>query len=423
MVSIQSLNSASLMNTVLSGYTQMNQVRLAQALSGGTVSSVGKVTSSTYKNQLSQEDSDFLKKYQSQMTQMLSAAEGVLTPQSSRLAAASEDSSVAEVRGSMKKASDRYELTVERLASGQINRSQALQSGGGLPSIGGALSITTEKGRYDFSLSSAGAKTNEEALQNFAAKINAAKAGVTASVVTKDGLSTLELTSDKTGAASSFTVSGTLAERLGLDQAARQGQDAVYTISKNGEETERVTSASNSVTLESGLTATLKGTGTTTVRAGGSAASSMADAMEKLVDSFNSTLSFLNDNADKGIGVLQQMKRMVVPPASEGSMNLIGIGTLADGTLTFDRSAFVKALTDSPSLMRDIAENVAEGVRADARQGMNTASADLLSSTAMSQRQLSYNQDPLNFLSAYNRNGVYNLLNYYAVGTLMNINI
>ena len=75
------------------------------------------------------------------------------------------------------------------LPSGQVNRSNGYASEGELPALGGSLKLQTAKGTYNVSLSSAGAKTNHEALEKFAEKINSLNAGVTASVTKKDGKS------------------------------------------------------------------------------------------------------------------------------------------------------------------------------------------------------------------------------------------
>ncbi len=426
MYGIQSNGIMNLSNVIMSGYSQINSVRLAQALSGksaGSTVSSARQGSVSSKNKLSAEDADFLKDYQKEMQELKAEAEKVLAGgDKSRLAAGALDASVAEVSGKLGDRGDQYKLTVEQLASGQINRSTVLNSKDPMPSMGGSLRIKTEKGSFDFYLSAAGTKTNREMLDKFASRINAKDTGVTASVKEKDGKAYLQL-EGAAGDGSTFSVSGSLAERLGLDQVAQVGQQAVYTVQKNDGEMQRYTSDSNKVTLDGRLNAQLKGTGTTVIKEGAGLASRQADAVSRLVDKFNETISFLNRNSDRGVGVLLQVKRMITPPTSERSMNLAGITIRNDGSLRFDREEFMIKVQRSPDVINDVVESFANGIRKDAQMGMNERSGNLLNAVSYSQQSASGGQNAMNIMSLYNRSGVYNMTNYYAVGALMNINI
>ena len=252
----------SLSNTILSGYTQMNQMRAMLAASGNSklsaISGVSNVTSSTA-NKLDADSAAFLKDYQKQMTALKDAADGVLNPKTDKLAAGSSDRTVATVTGKLESQSDSYELTVQQTAAGQVNRSTSFVSNGELPSMGGGLQIKTAAGTFDFSLSAAGAKTNQEALQKFADSINASRAGVTARVVTENGRSSLEL-EGASGSDNKFTVSGTAAESLGLDKAVTESRDAIFTITRNDGETYSGTSSTNAVEVD-GVSINIAGTG------------------------------------------------------------------------------------------------------------------------------------------------------------------
>ena len=186
---------------------------------------------------------------------------------------------------------------------------------------------------------------------------------------------------------------------------------------------QRYTSDSNKVTLDGRLNAQLKGTGTTVIKEGAGLASRQADAVSRLVDKFNETISFLNRNSDRGVGVLLQVKRMITPPTSERSMNLAGITIRNDGSLRFDREEFMIKVQRSPDVINDVVESFANGIRKDAQMGMNERSGNLLNAVSYSQQSASGGQNAMNIMSLYNRSGVYNMTNYYAVGALMNINI
>lgn len=197
----------------------------------------------------------------------------------------------------------------------------------------------------------------------------------------------------------------------------------MYTVQKNDGEVKTYHSQSNSIEIQAGLTANLKGTGTTKIEAGASAASASADAVSKLVDKFNETLAFLDKNADKGMGVYSQMKQMILPPTSEESMEKIGITVRKDGTLKFDRTSFLNKMQDSPKFAQQIMERFAQGIRSDAEIGLQRRSGSLIDPTQMSQRVYDIQQNPLSLMNLYNRTGAYNMTNYYAVGAMMNLSI
>ena len=82
----------------------------------------------------------------------------------------------------------------------------------------------------------------------------------------------------------------------------------------------------------------------------------------------------------------------------------------------------------SPSLVRGIAEDFAQGLRSDAQRGMRESSGSLLDTTDYSAQQYvrqvntEAQMSPVNVLSTYSRNGVFNLMNFYTAGVLMNLN-
>lgn len=422
MIPIQSSSMYNLSSTLLSGYSSMNNMKLSLALGGtsSAVSSISALQNSTYKGtSLSADDQSFLKSYQSKLTEMKAAANKVQNPSKEiGLAASSSSSKVATVSGTLSKATDSFTVNVEKLASGQKNQTETVSASGALPSIGGSLSIKTDTGKFDLNLSSAGAKSNKEAYENFASKINSANSGVTAKVIEKDGNVSLELTGKE---GKSFSVSGSFAERTGLGNVAQERQDAVYSISKNGGTAQTFTSSTNNITLEGKLTAELKSVGETQIGSDKNASEAMADAMSELVASFNSTLSFLNKNETQGIGVLRQIRRMITSPTSEDSMNHIGISTNKDGSLSFDRTKFIEAMGSDSTLATSISQSVARGIESDASQGLREKSANLVSSS--SQSGSSYDMSSISFLSAYNRSGIYNMMNLNAAGALLNISI
>jgi hypothetical protein len=433
-------------NGMFTGYARANNLRLAQLYDRSMVSAMGasrqveeakglnptldSVHTPLRPRALSFQDSAFLRDYRDNMLDIQTAASRVGSQGADRLdnlAAMSTDPAVAEARGRLEKAGDRYTVKVEQLAAGQVDRSAPLEAESPLPTASGSIRLETGKGRFDFYMSGAGMENNREMLENFAAKLNSRDTGVTASVREKEGSVTLQL-ENSPGEKGSFEVKGTLAKRLDIQKTQEAGeQEAVYTVRKNGGQEERFTSEENTVSL-GGITLKLKGEGTTEITGSNDAMEGMAEALSSLVDQFNSTLNYLNRTGENRTGVHNQIRRMVQPPVSEKSMSLIGLTSQRDGSYTFDREAFMNQARRSPSLVRGIAEDFAQGLRSDAQRGMRESSGSLLDTTDYSAQQYvrqvntEAQMSPVNVLSTYSRNGVFNLMNFYTAGVLMNLN-
>lgn len=433
-------------NGMFTGYARANNLRLAQLYDRSMVSAMGasrqveeakglnptldSVHTPLRPRALSFQDSAFLRDYRDNMLDIQTAASRVGSQGADRLdnlAAMSTDPAVAEARGRLEKAGDRYTVKVEQLAAGQVDRSAPLEAESPLPTASGSIRLETGKGRFDFYMSGAGMENNREMLENFAAKLNSRDTGVTASVREKEGSVTLQL-ENSPGEKGSFEVKGTLAKRLDIQKTQEAGeQEAVYTVRKNGGQEERFTSEENTVSL-GGITLKLKGEGTTEITGSNDAMEGMAEALSSLVDQFNSTLNYLNRTGENRTGVHNQIRRMVQPPVSEKSMSLIGLTSQRDGSYTFDREAFMNQARRSPSLVRGVAEDFAQGLRSDAQRGMRESSGSLLDTTDYSAQQYvrqvntEAQMSPVNVLSTYSRNGVFNLMNFYTAGVLMNLN-
>lgn len=431
-------------NAVFTGYARANNQRLAQlfdrTLNEGNsavqgLQTVQQVTglnpplvttiSPTRPKVLTFEDSAFLKNYRNNMLDLQTAAARVQSRESSgeSLAALSADPSVAEARGKLQKASDSYEVVVEQLASGQVSQSAPLAAEDPMPTASGSLRVETPKGKFDFFMTGAGMENNREMLESFATKLNSRDTGVTASVAEdKDGNASLRLETSA-GEKGSFSVSGTLAKRLDIQTTQAAGeQEAVYTVRKNGGQEERRTSQQNTVELEKGLSLKLKGTGSTKVTASTDVLDGVADKLDLLVERYNSTREFLQRNGENRRGVQNQLKRISTQHIPEKSMDLIGVTSQKDGSYTFDREAFLRQARRTPDLVSRIADDFAKGIQSDAQKGMRESSGSLVGPVEYGRRAVETQQNPVNVLSTYSRNGVYNLMNLYAAGVLMNLN-
>ncbi len=150
------------------------------------------------------------------------------------------------------------------------------------------------------------------------------------------------------------------------------------------------------------------------------------DATQDFVDQYNSTLKLLNDNADRGPGVMKQLARMVQDPAPESSMDMIGLSMNDDGTLQLDQEKMTTALKDSSAgsqkLYRDILGGfggVADTTYKYAQYGLNTSARDLVMNDLSNIKSVE-NENP--FVELYDsfRSSAYSM-NNMAVGAMMNL--
>ncbi len=431
-------------NGIFTGYARANNQRLAQlfdrTLNSGTSPVQGSqavqnaqglnppmvtTISPTRPKVLTFEDSAFLKNYRNNMLDLQTAAARVRSSEAGEgiPVAMSADPTVAEARGRMENASDQYEVTVEQLASGQVSQSEPLSAQDPLPTASGSLRLETGKGKFSFFMSGAGMEDNREMLENFAVKLNSQDTGVTASVVEREGTVSLRL-ENSAGEKGSFVVSGTLQKRLNIQETQAAGeQEAVYTIKKNGGEAERHTSEKNTVELDKGISLKLKGEGSTKVTAASDILEGVAEKLSLLVEKFNSTRDFLSRNGENRQGVQNQLRRMSNQTVPEKSMSLIGVTAQKDGSYSFDREAFLSQARRTPDLVSSIAEDFSKGIQNIAQRGMRESSGSLVGPVEYGRRMTETQQNPVNVLSTYSKNGVHNLMNFYAAGVLMNLNV
>lgn len=367
---------------------------------------------------------EFLKTYNSNMSDLMSSANALRTGNQqsvlNELSASSSNSDVADVKANYKlrEAAD-YSLKVSQTAAAQTNASEFV-SGSAIAGNDINLSIETSAGKFDVNIGAAkengGQKTNYQMFKEAAEAINSKKSGVLAEVDVKDGNVSLKISSSETGSKNKFKVDGNEGAAAKIKEAAQEARDAIYSVSKNGSERE-YTSSSNDISLEYGrMTATLKKAGETTISSGVDN-NKVVSAMKDLVSNYNKTLDFLNSNAGRGTGVVNQIRNMATAPTSEKSMELIGVDVNKDGTLKVDESKLLESLSKDPSLTRDIiggSFGIAQGAFSDAVKGMGANSLSLINNN------MSVQQNPFSF-GVYSGNRAFTMNNISALGLMFDM--
>ena len=271
------------MNSYMGYYNyqaSINNFRLTQALANNkrfteAVSSVSRVSSNSYRNTSLTSSMAFVKDYSSSMSDLMSSANELKSSnQSSVMNDLSVTSSNTSVAVASEKLPARYkqsvEFDVQQLASAQVNVSEGVKASAKADSdmnftVGNAASsVNVQVSALN---SNGSAKTNAQMLKEAASQINKQSSNVKASVVQKDGVASLQLEGKYTGAANTFSVSGTLGAASGADTVKTEAANSKYSMTTGGVTTQHE-SFSNNVSLDSTrIGVELKGVGKATIKA------------------------------------------------------------------------------------------------------------------------------------------------------------
>ncbi|MCI8565470.1 MAG: hypothetical protein HFI39_03990 [Lachnospiraceae bacterium] len=406
------------------------------------IQAANKVSSTNSNTSAYSSVTSFLKDYQSELTALEAAASKLQWSSSSNvfsdLEAGSTDEEVATASKTWRlQAGTDINLEVHATAQAQKNVSTA-QTAVDQAEEDMEFEIAGPKGTQKVSISSTNAngtkKTYNQMYQEAAKAINAdSKAGVRASVEKKDGKVSLVLTGKETGEANSFTVTGKTGAAAGLENVVNNAQDALYTVTQDGQ-TQTFSSSTNKVSVDYGrIEVELKKEGSTNIYAGVDA-DKIAGAVQDLVDSYNAVTNLLEKNAGRGAGTAAHLSSFQRGMAHEKTLKAVGISTNKAGDLVLDKEKLMEALQKDYDGTMDIlggqfglAENAAQKAdRALSDSVQRIVSNDLggkstsgsTGNTSGGNSGVSGNQYT-NFAN-FAASGAYNLMNYYAVGMLLN---
>jgi len=303
------------------------------------------------------------------------------------VATSTSDSAVATATAGDGASAGSVTFTVNRLAAAhQVVSTTTFAAGTDLVGAG------------DFTITVNGTPTTVTAdvtttVSDLAQKINAAGAGVTASVLQIDPSTVkLALTADATGAAQAFTTSSTITS-LATTDVVQQGVDAQLTIG-SGTGALTLTRSTNSITdLLPGVTIDLAGTSTTPVTIGVSRdVTAATDAIAGLVDEVNTTLttldSYMSYDADTNTAgellgdstarsLADRLRSSITGSVRSGATyptaSSIGISLNRNGTFDVDQTKLQAALENDFDGVVDLL--VAKGSTTDSRASFVRASS------------------------------------------------
>lgn len=409
--------------------SSLHNTQLQQAMQ--KISRSSAVSNSNVTRYMDKSSSDFLKTYNSSMSSLMTSASKLRTANNSvwnSTKISASDEAVMDVEQKYRMSSnDTYEVNVKQLAAGQVNSTNSVAAG---ETAKADVAITISSAKHVPTVFEVKAqddagnfKTNEQMYKEMADAINESGMGVKAEVSTKDGNVQLTLTSEKTGEANAFKVEGSFAEETGLNKVSTEAQDAKYTVSKNGRQAQEYTAEENTVSMDFGrMSATLKKEGKTTLEVGVDN-DKVISAVKDVVESYNSAITMLQDNFDRGYGVERQLGNMLRMGVSERSLEKVGIKQDAEGQLHLDEAKLTESLKKNPGLTKELlggSFSLAQSVFEDGRQGLNQSGASLIQND-LDQAMENNLSDPFNLMGLYSRSGAYTMTNFYAIGNFVNM--
>lgn len=408
-----------------------NDYRLQTALAKHGLSGTNKTSSKSGTSQaVSNGSVDFLKQYNTAMSDLMSSANSLMAANSSGvmsdLTVSSSDTDIADASINYRpREAKEFTVDVKQLAQAQQNNSNEVK--GGQAAAGDMdLKIQSAQGKVinvnvSATYDDGTAKTNRQMLKEAASQINSANGNVRAKVIEKDGNVSLQISGKETGRHNSFSVSGKFGAAEGLDQETTSAQNAEYTVTQNGRTTSHA-SDTNSIALDLGrIGVQLKDTGSVKISTAPDD-KKIISAVEDLAKSYNSAIELLSANSGRGSGVERQLRNMLMGIAPERSLELIGITTNKDGTLKVNTETLAEQLKKDPTLTRDIisgANGMASRAYGKATGGLEANSVSLINND-LKAAEVDNITSEYNFMNMFARSGAYNLNNYYALGLMVN---
>ena len=153
-------------------------------------------------------------------------------------------------------------------------------------------------------------------------------------------------------------------------------------------------------------------------------------AVKDMFEKYNSTLKLLNDNADRGPGVMKQIARMVTAdPASVENMAKLGMSVNKDGTLNLNEKKLSDALkTKDPIQLKSLKSllgglnGIADKIHVNALYGSNMSSRSLIGNDVLKTKDLQ-KENPFYVLYQQIKGNVYALNDMAYAGLYMNTRV
>lgn len=146
-------------------------------------------------------------------------------------------------------------------------------------------------------------------------------------------------------------------------------------------------------------------------------------AVEDFVNNYNDVTKLLEKNAERGTGVASHLSSFSRGIASEEMLKSLGISYGKDGTLELDKESLKKELEenyDSASKAIGGQYGLADRAKMKADQALQDSVQRIVSNDLQSLINDTQNFSSISYTNNFNKAGVFNLTNMYAVGLFVN---
>lgn len=259
--------------------------------------------------------------------------------------------------GTEESKTDQFFISVEQLASPQINSGNYLKDNArSFRPDSYSFDLNTNASAYEFQYTVSEEETNLDVIQKLANLVNTSNLGITAEVKSDGhGSSALELTSVQTGLCPGENYLFSIApdaspgsmeamKLLGIDQISEEAHNSSFTLNGNAH-----SSLSNTFTINNIFELTLKDS------TGGSTASigfktntdAIADNIQTLVDAYNHMISTAESYGEKGNGGRLLNDMAALSKKQKSALEYVGLIVSENGSITIDKDILSRAVDPS----------------------------------------------------------------------------
>ncbi len=243
-----------------------------------------------------------------------------------------------------------YEVNVKQAAQTQVNEGFSLKSDNktNVTSGNNSFAIDVNGKTNFFTVNVKSTDSNKIVQKKMADVINKQSTGVTAKVVEDKATKTssLVIESKNTGQKNNFEIgqtgTGDIVSSLGADKKTQDSKDAVYNINGGAD----IKSSSNNITIDKGLTATIKQSASNIKISMGRNTDGIVSSIESMVKGYNELLNTARSNSlDKGAkSVIRQLDGAA--KTYQSSLSKVGITiNKTSGELQIDSNKLKEAVS------------------------------------------------------------------------------
>lgn len=302
-----------------------------------------------------------------------------------------------------------------------------------------SFNVTLEKNGKSsvFSIYNNEEDNNKTVMEKLLAVINTSNEGIKAEIEENENNEVrLLLSSDYTGRDQSFTISmdNNIDSVLNLNKNITSAQDANYTIvNYSSNEQKTYSSNSNNIDIDSyRISGTIHDIGTVTVESQIDK-DKLFDNLENLTSAFNKTIDFLDEHYDKGSGVKNTLEDFTEMFYLNDQIKEVGLSFDHNGYLSIDREIFDDAFDNNLSSLKEIisgSDSFFSNIDKKINNALTTSSFSLIENELLSNHNNMLGDyesndfmNQMNALGLYVQNGSVGVINYAAVGLLLNMYI